>query len=49
MNAGGWVIMLLSVGFVTVLLIWCIHKILTTPGSTERMHSEADIDTGEMD
>lgn len=49
MNAGGWIIMLLSVGFVTVLLVWCIYKILATPGATEHVHSEADIDTGDTD
>jgi len=47
MNAGGWVIMLVSVGFVTGLLIWCMHRVLTTPSATERLHGRADIDTSE--
>ena len=38
MNTGGWIIMLLSVGSVTVLFAWCIYKVLATPGETEHMH-----------
>ena len=45
MNTGGWIIMLLSVGFVTGLLAWCIWKVLSTPGETQRLHSQADIET----
>jgi hypothetical protein len=43
MNTGGWIIMLSSVGFVTVLFGWCIWKVLTTPGEADRLHSPADI------
>lgn len=45
MTTGGWVIMLLSVGFVTTLLAWCIWKVVTTPESARHLHSPADIDT----
>lgn len=45
MTAGGWIIMLTSVGGVTALLAWCVHRVLTTPGAAEHMHTEADIDT----
>ena len=38
MNTGGWIIMGLSVGTVCVLFVWCIFKVLTTPGETEHMH-----------
>ena len=44
MTIGGWITMLLSVGFVTGLLSWCIFKVLTTPGSSEHVHSQIDID-----
>jgi len=44
MTIGGWITMLLSVGFVTGLLSWCIYKVLTTPGSEEHVHSQVDID-----
>ena len=45
MTPGGWIIMLLSVGGVTSLLGWCIYKVVATPGSTEHLHSQADIET----
>ena len=38
MTIGGWIIMLLSVSSVTMLMIWCIYKVLTTPGETEHIH-----------
>lgn len=41
--------MLLSIAFVTGLLIWCIYRVLATPGSTEHLHSEYDIDTLDED
>ena len=48
MTTGGWIIMGLSVGFVTSLMIWCVTKVLTTPCSTEHMHTTpGDIDTGD--
>ena len=30
MTAGGWISLILSVGFVTGLLVWCIWKVLTS-------------------
>jgi hypothetical protein len=38
MTTGGWIIMLLSVGAVTVLFLWCIWRVLRTPGETEKLH-----------
>ena len=38
MNTGGWIIMLLSVGTVSLLFVWCIYKVLSTPGETEHIH-----------
>lgn len=49
MTTGGWITMILAVGFVTGLLGWCIYKVLTTPGSTEHLHSQADIDPGDLE
>lgn len=45
MTVGGWIIMVLSVGFVTLLFGWCLWKVLSMPGSTQHIHSEHDIDT----
>ncbi len=28
MTTGGWIDLLLSVGFVTVLFVWCVGKVL---------------------
>ncbi len=38
MTIAGWLVMVLSVGSVTLLFSWCIYKVITTPGETERMH-----------
>ncbi|MFA7236553.1 MAG: hypothetical protein WC058_06800 [Phycisphaeraceae bacterium] len=48
LTPGGWTVMLLSVGFVTILLTWCIGKVVTTPGSEEHLHSQSDA-TPDMD
>lgn len=44
LSPAGWATMLLSVGFVTALLGWCIWKVLSLPGSEDRIHSQADIE-----
>lgn len=49
LTAGGWMVMLLSVGFVTGLLAWCLWKVLATPGETEHLHSQADIEPPDRD
>ncbi|WP_428938810.1 hypothetical protein [Fontivita pretiosa] len=43
LTAAGWVVMLLSVGFVTALLIWCIYRVLRE-SSPEKVHSQVDIE-----
>jgi hypothetical protein len=45
MTLGGWLIMIASVGGVTVLFIWCIFRVLMTPGASNRVHAPTDIDT----
>ena len=49
MTAAGWVIMILATGGMTGLLGWCIYRVLSTPGSTEHLHSQADIETPDLD
>lgn len=49
MTHGGWIVMILSVGGMTGLLSWCVYKVLSTPGSTEHLHSQADIHTPDID
>ena len=43
MTTGGWITMLLSVGFVTGLFGWCIFQVLTR--KPEHLHGIEDIDT----
>lgn len=42
LTVGGWIVMLLSVGFVTCLLAWCIVKVLREPDAEHRLHSSLD-------
>jgi len=49
MNTGGWIIMIGSVGAVVLLFAWCLMKVLLTPGSTEHIHSQTDIETPDID
>lgn len=38
MTGGGWLILILSVGSVVSLFLWCIYKVLTTPHESEKIH-----------
>jgi hypothetical protein len=49
MTFGGWIVMTVAVGGMTSLLAWCIYKVITTPGSTEHLHSQADIETPDVE
>ncbi len=49
MSLSGWIVMTLSVGGVTGLLAWCIHRVVATPGSTEHLHSQVDIETPDVE
>ena len=44
MSIGGWIIMTLAVTGMTSLLAWCIYKVVSTPGSSEHIHAQTDID-----
>jgi hypothetical protein len=48
-TAGGWIMMTAGVLGMTGLLVWCVVKVLATPGATEHLHSQVDIDTGDAD
>jgi hypothetical protein len=48
MTTSGLIVMLLSVGTVTVLFGWCIWKVLTTPQETEKVHG-VEFHTPDMD
>ncbi|WP_395750094.1 hypothetical protein [Prosthecobacter sp.] len=38
MTTSGLIVMLLSVGTVTLLFGWCVVKVLTTPHESEKIH-----------
>lgn len=37
MTLAGWIIMLVSVTSFTTFMIWCITKVLKTPGETDHL------------
>lgn len=43
MTAGGWLTLIFAVGGVTTLLSWCVYKVVSTPGASGHVHSQADI------
>ncbi len=45
MTPAGWTVFLVAVSGMTGLLIWCVFKVVSTPGSEKHLHSPADIDT----
>ena len=47
MTLGGWITLILSVGFVTTLFIWCIGRVLwgRPRPPMEHLHGLEDIDT----
>jgi hypothetical protein len=45
MTRDGWIFMISALGSMTLLLAWCISRVLRSPGSAEHLHSPADIDT----
>lgn len=49
MTASGWAMMIVSVGFVLCLTVFCFYRVLRTPKSTDHMHAPLDIDTHDAD
>ena len=45
MTIGGWIIMIVSVGSVTCLFSWCIHRVLTTSEEEEDNVHGTEIET----
>ena len=38
MTFGGWMVMILSVGSVSGLFLWCLWKVLMPPEKSEKLH-----------
>jgi hypothetical protein len=49
MTVHGWVVMIISMGFVVFLFAYCFLRVLTTPGSRDRLHGALDVDTGDTE
>ena len=49
MTPAGWFVMVASVGSVTGLLLWCIYKVIATPGSQKHLHTQTDIETPDVE
>jgi len=49
MTAAGWIIMILAVAGITGLLAWCVYRVVSTPGSSEHLHAQSDIDPGDSE
>ena len=49
MTLSGWVVMLLSVGFVTGLAVWCIYRVMKEPEAPQRLHAQDEIDTHDQE
>jgi hypothetical protein len=47
MTWGGWLTMILSVGFVSILFVWCVWKVLFSVQDEGHIHGMEDIDKGE--
>jgi hypothetical protein len=45
MTFGGWITLILSVGFVTTLFGWCIARVLWRRPPIDHLHGLEDIDT----
>ena len=49
MTTGGWINLILSVGFVTVLFIWCIWRVLRGPQNPDKLAHIEPVDESEAD
>ena len=45
MTTGGWITLVLSVGFVSILFLTCISRVLFGRRPVEHLHGLEDIDT----
>jgi hypothetical protein len=48
MTTGGWIIMLGSVGGVTIFLFWCVYRIIRCGRNANRVHGTLDIETPDL-
>lgn len=49
MTTGGWITMMVSVGFVVTLFVWCVYRVLFGKPPATHLHGLDDIDTKDVD
>ena len=49
MSLYGWTILILSVGFTTGSLVWCLVRVLKNHGKNNRLHATSDLDPRDTD
>ena len=49
MTTGGWITMILSVGFVTGLFVWCISRVLRGPKDAAKLAHIEPVEESEAD
>lgn len=49
MTLDGIITMVLSIGSVSVLFGWCVHKVLTTPEGPEHIAAPVEADPGDRE
>jgi hypothetical protein len=49
MTAAGWIIMLGSVGAVTLLFVWCLYRVLAHKPPPAALHGIDDIPTDDVE
>ncbi len=48
MTTGGWIFMVVSIGFVVSLISFCYFRVLRKPAAADHMHAPLDIDTHDL-
>ena len=49
MTTGGWINMILSVSFVTILFAWCIYRVMRGPNNPEHLGHIEPLDENEVE
>ena len=49
MTLYGWTILIVSVGFTTGSLVWCLARVLRNHGKQDRLHGTSDLNVRDTD
>lgn len=49
MSLYGWTLLILSTGFTSGFLIWCLARVLNNHRTKDRLHGPSDLDPRETD